>query len=91
MPRHRRPRPVSLLAMLVVNSGLACGGLGLSVMIFSLIPLAAAAIALPLNFFAFAFYEDRLSGAGYLRLVGVLYFAILLVLTAGLICYHWIT
>ena len=75
MLRRRLPPPVSLLAMLAINAGMGCGGIGLSFLIFSMFPMFALLIALPINFFLFALRGERFSGWGYAGAAAIVYAA----------------
>src|SRR5260221_13279703 len=72
-----RPRPVSLLVMLGANvvvaavACVACFGL------FSILPFSVAIVILPVNFFVFAFFHERMSGQQYFWLANGLFVATL--------------
>jgi hypothetical protein len=51
--------------MLGVNSAITLVGFAACLVMFSILPVSGLAIALPVNFFAFAFFHDRMTNRQY--------------------------
>jgi hypothetical protein len=85
MPQNKRPaQQVSLAVMLIGNSIVALAALTLCVGMFSILPFSVSVMVLPINFFAFAFFHDRMTSRQYIWLAILLFVGVLTVLMLGI-------
>lgn len=79
-PSTRPPREVSLGGMLISTFLLISLAFVLSASLFSLLPISAAVISLPIHFLLFAGWSDRMSNAQYALRSFFLYLVLLTLL-----------